>query len=111
MKRLALLLVLLPATALAQDARPRSIADCEKIKADLAYNNCLASFGPKVGERAARVAAPGDEDGPAVRRSRRGSRAVRTRGGRQRAAFEIRSGRVQAAPVRTNRAKRSKRRR
>jgi hypothetical protein len=27
-------------------AAPRSIADCEKIEAALAYNECLASFGP-----------------------------------------------------------------
>lgn len=33
---------------------PRSIADCEKIKDDDAFNRCLASFGPKRGASRAR---------------------------------------------------------
>ncbi len=30
-------------------AAPRNIDDCEKIKEPMAYNECLASFGPAVG--------------------------------------------------------------
>jgi hypothetical protein len=44
-------IALLAATAAAPSAlaAPRSIADCEKIEAALAYNQCLASFGPAAG--------------------------------------------------------------
>ena len=34
-----------PGAALAQGA-PRSVGDCERIKGDLAYNQCLSLFGP-----------------------------------------------------------------
>ena len=63
MKRIVLVvLLILPFAAAAQPA-PKSIADCERIKADLAYNQCLASFGPKMGERrSSRVAAPADDE-------------------------------------------------
>jgi hypothetical protein len=30
-------------------AAPKNIDDCEKIKEPMAYNECLASFGPAVG--------------------------------------------------------------
>ncbi|MGA8170719.1 MAG: hypothetical protein WB816_07800, partial [Methylocystis sp.] len=30
-------------------AGPKNIDDCEKIKEPMAYNECLASFGPAVG--------------------------------------------------------------
>jgi hypothetical protein len=40
-------------------ATPASVSDCERIQNALAYNECLASFGPKVGERRPRVAAGG----------------------------------------------------
>jgi hypothetical protein len=90
MKYLALLtFLLLPASALAQPAL-RSIADCEKIKGDLAYNQCLSMFGPKVGERRSRgVAAADAGDEPVVTRGRRGRSGYGRRGGRQRAAFEV----------------------
>ena len=84
-------LLLFPCAAMAQPA-PKSIADCEKIKGDLAYNQCLASFGPKMGERAPRgaTAAPADSDDEPVARGRRGrSAGYARRGGRQRAVFEI----------------------
>lgn len=32
--------------ALAQQGTPRSINDCERLKNDLAYNQCLSMFGP-----------------------------------------------------------------
>ena len=89
----AALLVLLPTAVLAQGA-PRSIADCERIKADMAYNQCLATFGPKRGERIPRggpVAEAGDEAAPvAVRGSRKGRFAYRQgRRGRQAASFRV----------------------
>lgn len=37
------------AVAATASAAPHSIGDCEKIEAPLAYNECLASFGPAVG--------------------------------------------------------------
>jgi len=46
--------LLLLAWPLAAAAQPRSIADCEKVKGDLAYNQCLASFGPPARSGAAR---------------------------------------------------------
>jgi hypothetical protein len=89
----AALLALLPTAALAQGA-PRSIEDCERIKVDMAYNQCLAAFGPKRGERIPRggpVAEAGDEAAPvAVRGSRRGRAAYRQgRRGRQAVAFTV----------------------
>lgn len=55
----AVLFALLPFAALAQT--PASVSDCERIQNALAYNECLASFGPKVGERRPRIAAGGGE--------------------------------------------------
>jgi len=117
----ALLLVALSATA-ASGQSPRSIEDCERIRGDLAYNQCLAQFGPRVGQRPARASVapdevepqpavrerrhPGrasvtpkeDEARPAVRERRRASRVVVRRGRvRQTAAFEIRSRSADAA--------------
>jgi hypothetical protein len=116
---LAALIAVLPLAAAAQ--APRTIEDCERIKADLAYNQCLASFGPKVGERSARSYAPAEdieEDQPAVRRSGRRVRAtIRTgRRGRQAATFEIISNtprlerRVERSRSERPRARRSRRR-
>jgi hypothetical protein len=45
-----LALVCLPCAALAQ-GKPRTIEDCERIDEPLAYNACLASFGPRQGQR------------------------------------------------------------
>ena len=100
---LACPLLALPGGALAQ-GQPRSIAECEKVKGDLAYNQCLASFGPKRGERAPRgaqptpeqlqTAAPEPESSRAGRRGRRGRAAVALgRSGRQSASFDIIAGR------------------
>ncbi|MDP4003045.1 hypothetical protein [Methylobacterium sp. NEAU K] len=41
----ALALLVAPLPVLAQGT-PRSIAECERLKNDLAYNQCLAMFGP-----------------------------------------------------------------
>ena len=83
-------LICAPTIALAQPA-PKSIADCEKIKGDLAYNQCLANFGPKVGERRSRggVAQADGDDEPVMTRGRRGRSSYARRGGRQRAVFDI----------------------
>ena len=105
------LLSLYPLAAAAQSpGAPKSVSDCEKIKGDLAYNQCLASFGPKVGERVAGGAAEVD-DGPAVRRSGRGGRSARrSRGGRQAASFDVVSGRRGAArTARVGRGSRNRR--
>jgi hypothetical protein len=84
------LMMFWPFAALAQ---PSSLADCERIKNDLAYNQCLASFGPKHGERPAREGADQDGEGSTAR-----SPAPRRRGGRQSAAFDVVSGRGGARP-------------
>jgi hypothetical protein len=112
MKYLALFtLLLFPAAALAQPV-PKSIADCEKIKGDLAYNQCLSMFGPRVGERRARGVAPADDDEPVVTRGRRGRSSYARRGGRQRAVFDIGRGRssLRVSPAWQARASRSRRR-
>jgi hypothetical protein len=89
MKYLALFaLLIVPVGAFAQ-AAPKSIADCERIKGDLAYNQCLSMFGPKVGERRSRGVAAADDDAPVITRGRRGRSGYARRGGRQRAVFEI----------------------
>src|SRR5690242_7410765 len=102
MKYLVALLLL--AWPLAAAAEPQSIADCEKIKGDLAYNQCLASFGPPARSGAAHSSAgeidahdqePEPQHGAAPRRGRvsYGRQAEdtygRRRGGRQRMSFEI----------------------
>ncbi len=106
---LAALLFVLPAAALAQGA-PRSIEDCERIRVDLAYNQCLAQFGPKIGERAPRggpvAEEGGDEPRQAVRASRRGRASVqRGRRGRQAASFDI-IARERATPSRRSSSRR-----
>jgi len=93
MKYLLTCLLLLCPLAAAAQTPPKSVSDCEQIKSDLAYNQCLASFGPKRGERGAGTASD-DEDGPVVRRSGRDRRSGRSiRSGRQTAAFDVVSGR------------------
>ena len=107
---ICLLFLLAPTLAFAQE-QARSISDCEKIKADLAYNNCLASFGPKMGERRSRAtAAPADADEePAVRRGgRRSSFSGRGRRGRVSASFDVRGGEVRQSRTRASRAYRSR---
>jgi hypothetical protein len=96
MKYLLTVAVLLaPLTAAAQAPQAaRSAADCEKLRDDLAYNQCLASFGPRRGERsAAGMSADATDEAGA-----QGARSVRrTRNGRKAAAFDVVSGRDGAA--------------
>src|SRR3954465_12722235 len=86
----ALVLLALPATAVAQ-SRPGSIGDCEKIKNDLAYNQCLASFGPKMGERAPRVHVGEDPESSVTEQATtsRGRRNLRGSRGRQSMSFDV----------------------
>src|SRR3954451_10229025 len=91
MKRIVLVvLLILPFAAAAQPA-PKSIADCEKIKNDLAYNQCLASFGPKMGERAPRVHVGEDPESSVTEQATtsRGRRNVRGSRGRQSMSFDV----------------------
>lgn len=78
-------------------AQPASPSDCEGIRNDLAYNRCLASFGPKRGERTARETAD-EPDAPAAH-SARGAPVLR-RNGRQTATFDVVSGRGEARAAR-----------
>ncbi|MDJ1157598.1 hypothetical protein QNA08_05030 [Chelatococcus sp. SYSU_G07232] len=82
---LALFLTVVPAAALAQ-AKPRTLADCEKIEAALAYNACLASFGPRRGERPAPGTMPQAEEGEP------GARPARAAAGRQAIPGAVASG-------------------
>ena len=122
MPRLCTLSILLGLAALglsgaarAQGA-PRSMAECERLKNDLAYNQCLAMFGPAArnvgggdGGAAASASAsvatalaaippglmatlpPVDEPAPRAGRGRHGRRYSR-RGGRQSASFSVGGG-------------------
>ncbi len=108
----ALILLALPVAASAQPAR--SIADCERIKNDLAYNQCLASFGPPAQAGAARskggetdagdqAAEPEPQSSGSSRRERAlearqaGTASIRRRGGRQSMSFDVVGGRSEAA--------------
>ncbi len=97
----ALLCLALPLlAALPAPAHARSVEDCEKIKDWHAYNTCLASFGPRRGQRVVtgqpqaegpegrvyggrRVGASGVRSGPA------GLNVQRAANGRVRATFDI----------------------
>jgi hypothetical protein len=78
----AAILVALSTTILSVAARaqgaPRTIEDCERINEPLAYNACLASFGPKRGEHGTTNQEESEpaEDEPA--KPARGTRAGRT---------------------------------
>lgn len=87
-------------TAVAQ-LRPRSMNDCEQVKGDLPYNQCLAMFGPaahtkggsgdggaSAGPSAAAAAAAAEEPEARPARGRRG-RVHARRGGRQSATFSV----------------------
>lgn len=102
-------LILLAATAgAAAQGAPKSIDDCERIKVDLAYNQCLAAFGPRMGERAARIATPPDEGEDAATSTapaRRGVVVQRGKGGRKSASFTI-GPRSDSAPQQSRRSRR-----
>ena len=82
-------------------AAPRSINDCERIKGDLAYNGCLAMFGPRANVRSGGDGAPSaapppstqtaaaGEDVPTKSYGRRGRSGRYARQGRSRATFTV----------------------
>jgi hypothetical protein len=81
-------------------AEARSVDDCEKLKDWHAYNTCLASFGPRRGQRVVtgQPQAEGPEgrvyggrrDGTAAARRAPGGLVVqRTANGRVRASFDL----------------------
>jgi hypothetical protein len=83
-----------------QAAAARTLEDCEKIRDWHAYNTCLASFGPRRGQRA--VSNQPRAEGPegrvygrrvgAAQSARRGPRGLvvqRSASGRVRATFDI----------------------
>lgn len=102
----------LPGPASAQGA-PRSMAECERLKNDLAYNQCLAMFGPAArnvgggdgggGSASSSVATAlaavppvntdslpmADDPAPEARKGQRGRRGRYTRHGRQSASFTV----------------------
>jgi hypothetical protein len=54
--------------AVGAQAAPKNIDDCEKIKQPMAYNECLASFGPTAGRAgAAKSYGPASEGEPRAR--------------------------------------------
>ena len=76
MKASLSILVLMLGVAGPAWAGPASIADCEKISGADAYNYCLASFGPKRGQRAVSGASGRDPEAnaPAFQRGKIGGR-------------------------------------
>lgn len=98
MKYLVALLMLVWPLAVA--AQSRSISECEKVKGDLAYNQCLASFGPPARAGAARSSAgevnAGDEAQAQEPQSRGLMRRGRSSYGRQAESFSRRRGRRQS---------------
>jgi hypothetical protein len=103
MRSYLILLGAIVALLLVEPAGARSLDDCEKIKDWHAYNTCLASFGPRRGQR--NVANQPQAAGPEGRvygRSRQaqrraivpglnvpGANVQRVSGGRVRATFDI----------------------
>lgn len=61
----ASILCLVPVAAIAQGT-PRSIGECERLKNDLAYNQCLAMFGPAAKNVAAGYASVDAAPAPAL---------------------------------------------
>ena len=87
---LAAALLALPLSALAQ-VQPKKIEDCESISAPLAYNACLARFGPARRPGGPEVTeVPPDADKKVFRRSSRRGKIARGRGGRAHAEFAVR---------------------
>ncbi len=92
-------LLLLPAIASAQ-AQPKKIEDCEAISAPLAYNACLAQFGParRPGGPAVTEVPPDADKKKFFRRGGKRGKIARGRGGRAHAEFKI--GKKKAAAIR-----------
>jgi hypothetical protein len=93
------LTLLMTGAAFAQ-ARARSLDDCEKISDALAYNQCLASFSPRRGQRASGAYPAARDPEATVPRARRGGAVApgitmqRSRPGRVRATIDIGPGRA-----------------
>jgi hypothetical protein len=92
----------LPSAALAAQRSPE---DCERLTDWHAYNTCLASFGPRRGQRASGAVRAGDPEArvygraraPGPSRAAPGLAVERVKGGRVRATLDIGA----AAPRRT----------
>jgi hypothetical protein len=81
--RLAWLLLALALAAGAARAAPRGIDDCEAIQNAMAYNACLASFGPKASRAGALLPGEAPRLGAGPPRPRlSGALARRLHGGR-----------------------------
>jgi hypothetical protein len=95
---IALCLFAWPFTASAQAPTPRSIQDCEGIKVDMAYNQCLAAFGPAAHTRPGKLEAGQDPEVATPVNTRRYGRLAKRKGrgfsrSRKRASFTMRSSR------------------
>ena len=97
---IALCLLAFPVTAAAETAapEPRSVQDCERIKVDLAYNQCLAKFGPAARTRPGTVAPGQDPEVATPANPRRFGRLAKRKGrvlsrGRQRVSVAMKSSR------------------
>jgi hypothetical protein len=98
---IALCLLAWPLAASAQTSSappPRSIQDCEGIKVDMAYNQCLAAFGPAAHTRPGKVEAGQDPEVATPANPRRYGRLAKRKGrglsrGRKRASFAVKSSR------------------
>jgi hypothetical protein len=78
-------------------AAPKNIDDCEKIKEPMAYNECLASFGPAVGHVGpAQSYVPASEGEPRAERKGRKAGAYHAQARRRAGGMATRgaSGRV-----------------
>jgi len=85
----ALFAVLFAATG--AQAAPRTIDDCEEIKEAMAYNACLASFGPTRGHHGAVSGAVSGSFKTANTHGTAGAAYSHSRGGRVRMEFTPRS--------------------
>lgn len=88
-------------------AAPRSLADCEKLREDDAYNKCLASFGPRRNApRNTGKVYPGNAYEPPRRGARSTGARARPRGVRGMQIYRTKGGRVRSVipvPVRRKR--------
>lgn len=129
-----LLTVIVVAAPAAAQGTPRSVAECERLKNDLAYNQCLAMFGPAaknvgggdgssspgpvasapiISSDAAAAAGIPSPDEPELQMPGRRGRHARSarRGGRQSMSFAINTGSDETAGSgRSRRSHRSRRR-
>ena len=94
-----LLLLWLGGAALAQGT-PRSVGECERLKNDLAYNQCLAMFGPAAKNVAGGYAAGETPPAPALpataAAAAQADEAVEEPRGGRRGRYRVRRGRQSA---------------